>query len=206
MMSGRHLSGSMRSGSPGTSSELSACTRTISTSSAIRWPRIAPLSSAIRCEPARRASSWIGHSRARGGATTSDGTGVRSARSNLCASCRYPRCCLVSGTGSLAVVSASRSTSGHRCRRQVQHALAGAEDILRCCRSSAEAKHAAPTQPPRGGHRRQVRAAVRIEGTDEHYRRAEVENCRVRCGQHGHSLWTPTTVGTPKFAAEVENS
>ena len=62
--------------------------------------------------------------------------------------------------------------------RQVDHALARADQIVRGLPHAAQTEHAGPAQPPGRRHRREIRRAVFVQRRDEGDRRSEIEDGR----------------------------
>jgi len=76
-------------------------------------------------------------------------------------------------------------------RRQVDDALACADQILGSFAHGSESQHATPAQPPRRRHGSDVRSAVFIQGGDQRDRSAEIQNRRINCFVHETNMAQP---------------
>src|ERR1700681_3021047 len=73
-------------------------------------------------------------------------------------------------------------------RGQIDHTLAGADEVVGGLAHLAQAQHAAPAQPPRRRHGRQVRRAVWVQGADEGYGCSEIEDGRLDRLVHAQTI------------------
>src|SRR5215472_7530815 len=73
-------------------------------------------------------------------------------------------------------------------RRQIDHALSHAKQVVRCLTHGAKSQHAAPSQPPRRRHGCDVRSAIFIQAGDQRHRRTEVKNRWFDRSVHANTL------------------
>lgn len=178
MISGRHLSGSIRFGWPSMRISGSTWTRRIRTSMANRPPFHGP-SSPMPCRVRQH-----GFHLCRALQNPRRGDGERSERRQSRSLELSRLVAIAPGTLALRdrIAPGQAREPIHRGnvvdRRQVEDARAGAEEVFGGPGIGRQPEHAAPAEPPGRGHGRKVRGTILVLGADKDDGRTEIEDGR----------------------------